>query len=419
MRNKLTRGLAAVALLSGLTIFAPWQAKAATLVVDDDSIQCPGAAFSSIQAAALAANPGDTIQVCAGTYNGDVTITDANVTLNGAQAGTAFAGRVAGSVSESTVTGKITVQAANVTIDGFSITNPNQDFGIVVKTAGSDAVIKNNIIYTIGGATFLSGGGAQGIYLENGPDNVKILDNLIRDIQSDRSAKGVLIGDSSASNPSLNILIEGNTIEDIISTSRGAYGVQVNNGASTAPAATGYTEVTVKDNTIDDLTGGGWAHAIGLEGDTPVAVVTGNCISDVIDLTPTVPEDAIAVWFEANPSFGNAEVHQNNFTNVSYGIAVHPSLILGFPASTVDGENNWWGSADGPGPVGPGTGAKVTPNVDYTPWLIAPALGGACGGEEVDTKDQCKNGGWQNYFRADGTSFKNQGDCIQYVNTGK
>jgi hypothetical protein len=35
------------------------------------------------------------------------------------------------------------------------------------------------------------------------------------------------------------------------------------------------------------------------------------------------------------------------------------------------------------------------------------------------TANQCKNGGWQNYFRADGTSFKNQGDCIQYVNTGR
>jgi hypothetical protein len=34
-------------------------------------------------------------------------------------------------------------------------------------------------------------------------------------------------------------------------------------------------------------------------------------------------------------------------------------------------------------------------------------------------KDQCKNGGWQNYRRANGTKFKNQGDCIQYVNTGK
>ncbi len=35
------------------------------------------------------------------------------------------------------------------------------------------------------------------------------------------------------------------------------------------------------------------------------------------------------------------------------------------------------------------------------------------------TKNACKNGGWQTLMRADGSPFKNQGDCIQYVNTGK
>ena len=33
-------------------------------------------------------------------------------------------------------------------------------------------------------------------------------------------------------------------------------------------------------------------------------------------------------------------------------------------------------------------------------------------------KDACKDG-WASYTRADGSKFKNQGDCIQYVNTGK
>jgi hypothetical protein len=31
----------------------------------------------------------------------------------------------------------------------------------------------------------------------------------------------------------------------------------------------------------------------------------------------------------------------------------------------------------------------------------------------------CKNDGWQQLTRADGSIFKNQGDCIQYVNTSK
>jgi hypothetical protein len=40
--------------------------------------------------------------------------------------------------------------------------------------------------------------------------------------------------------------------------------------------------------------------------------------------------------------------------------------------------------------------------------------------EDLATKkDECKKGGWAEMTRADGSSFKNQGDCIQYVNTGK
>jgi hypothetical protein len=35
------------------------------------------------------------------------------------------------------------------------------------------------------------------------------------------------------------------------------------------------------------------------------------------------------------------------------------------------------------------------------------------------SSDDCKKGGWQNLTRADGSKFKNQGDCIQYANTGK
>jgi hypothetical protein len=35
------------------------------------------------------------------------------------------------------------------------------------------------------------------------------------------------------------------------------------------------------------------------------------------------------------------------------------------------------------------------------------------------SKDVCKNGGWQRLHRPDGTSFRNEGDCIQFFNTGK
>jgi hypothetical protein len=358
-----------------------------------------------------------TINVGAGAYTESVTI-NRSLTLNGAQAGNSVGGRTFAGLGESTVTGVMTVQASSVTVDGFSLTYPSQAsaaFCVLIKTAGNGAVIRYNIIDSVSTTDTSSQGTAQGVYLENGPDNVSVLRNRISNIQSDRSAKGIYIGDSSSPNASLGALIEGNTIENISSVTRGAYGVQVNNGASTVPTATGYTQVTIKDNIIDNLNGGGWAHAIGLEGDTPIAIIKGNCISDVTDLTPSPVNDAIAVWFEEDPSFSAGKVNQNNFTNVEYGIAVHPSLS----GTPVDGENNWWGSASGPGPIGPGTGAKVSPNVDYAPWLSYPAAGGACGMVIATNKNQCKDAGWQSVVRADGSPFKNQGDCIQYVNTGK
>jgi hypothetical protein len=53
----------------------------------------------------------------------------------------------------------------------------------------------------------------------------------------------------------------------------------------------------------------------------------------------------------------------------------------------------------------PGTPAGTTVNASGCPLAV--------------NKDQCKGNGWQTLRRANNTPFKNQGDCIQYVNTGK
>jgi hypothetical protein len=52
-----------------------------------------------------------------------------------------------------------------------------------------------------------------------------------------------------------------------------------------------------------------------------------------------------------------------------------------------------------------GTDAVVT--YDFEPYVTA------------TTREICKNSGWQTAKRADGSSFKNQGDCVSYVMTGK
>ncbi len=32
------------------------------------------------------------------------------------------------------------------------------------------------------------------------------------------------------------------------------------------------------------------------------------------------------------------------------------------------------------------------------------------------SKEDCKKGGWMNFVKDDGQAFKNQGDCVSYVN---
>lgn len=53
-----------------------------------------------------------------------------------------------------------------------------------------------------------------------------------------------------------------------------------------------------------------------------------------------------------------------------------------------------------------GTAAGTT-TWDFDPYAVA------------GTAESCKNGGWTSVKRTDGSSFKNQGDCVSYVKTGK
>jgi hypothetical protein len=83
---------AAVLLALGALVAAP-AAQAATLSVDEDKMDCPSAQYTSIQAAIAAAQPGDTIAVCPGTYaegpgtpGSNALTIDKSLTLKGAGA---------------------------------------------------------------------------------------------------------------------------------------------------------------------------------------------------------------------------------------------------------------------------------------------------------------------------------------------
>ena len=388
-------------------------------IMEAATCNVPSGSYPTIQSAAIDASC-STINVAPGVYNENVTVTH-SCEINGAQAGNSVSGRTSGGPGESTVrsvstvgnSGTFSILAADVMIDGFSIQN-NQNtagaaYGVSVSGAGNGAGIVNNIFDLISTPDVSGNGTAQAVYLTGGgADDVNIQDNEMKNIHSNRSAKGVLIGDNGGTNPSQNVQVKGNNIHNVTSDTRGGYGVSV----ASVPNVSG---LKVVENTFSNISGGGWVHAIGLEGDTPGAMILNNDISGLLTASP----DAVGVLFESNPSFGTVQVHNNNFNLPSsqFGIAVNPALMGG----SVDGTCNWWNSPTGPTAVSNpgGTGAMVSTGVTYNPWLIAPAPGGSCfGGNVPANANQCKSGGWMTRTRADGSTFKNQGDCIQYVNTG-
>jgi len=362
-----------------------------------------------------------TINVAQGVYAENVTI-NRSLTLNGAQAGQAVSARISGGPAESTLQGAnptgsvpvILINAANVIVDGFTIRNSvtaNAAIGVDIKAISNDSIIRYNIFDGINTLDAGPTGTAQAIVLESGPLRTEIAQNLIQNVAASQAAHGMLITDGDTINPASPVHIHDNTITGILSTLGGAYGLLVN----TTMAASG---VNFDLNDVSNLEGATLVHGVSLGSDTPGLLVHNNNFTNLIG--PAT--DNVAVWFANTQSmFGVSQsVTNNNFnlTIMSYGIGLEPGLT---PATDpLTAACNWWGSPDGPGPVGPGSGARVSPNVLYSPWWTTRGPGAICAGNNVPTTEaQCKNGGWTRTVRPNGTPFKNQGDCVSFVTTGQ
>jgi hypothetical protein len=100
--------------------------------------------------------------------------------------------------------------------------------------------------------------------------------------------------------------------------------------------------------------------------------------------------------------------------NVGLAVAPPPPSV----GSDVEPDALFWNTktaanyADN-GAGGTGTFRRDTGWTPYSPGFSISAL------TVATTADGCKNDGWRSLARTDGSTFKNQGDCVSYVQTGK
>lgn len=106
-------------------------------------------------------------------------------------------------------------------------------------------------------------------------------------------------------------------------------------------------------------------------------------------------------------------------TSSSYLWFNHASnaALAGSPQQGADGKYVAWAKSD-----------LSTPTLCDSNGAISGCNGGWDKSSDVDlqvfahqvatgsSKDDCKDGGWQNLSREDGSSFRNQGDCVSYAN---
>ena len=110
-----------------------------------------------------------------------------------------------------------------------------------------------------------------------------------------------------------------------------------------------------------------------------------------------------AIWWSSNPIPGAP--NRDTFVTWDTIVAANPDAVIigGFGVNQGSGNPGLITAVD---KLTLGYGDDSV-TYDFEPYRVATTL------------DQCKNSGWQTTRRADGSTFKNQGDCIQYVNTGR
>lgn len=256
--------------------------------VDDNRIECPGAGFTSIQAAVNASNPGDSVRVCPGTYTERVTITTNNLTLFSWMGSSVIKAPAAVGTDPYAIV--LINGAQGVVFRGFTVSGPLPDAlfcstdlraGISVIGGGS-ATIRNNVITQIRSASTALRGCQNGF--------------------------GITVGRSSTGQTG-SAVIEGNVIERY---QKG--GIYVDGGGSMSTFAPAGSSADIDNN---DVRGIGPTPVIAQNGIQvsrgATADVRNNKVEQNLYSPQTFGSSGIIVFESAGVRVFNNEVNYNDF----------------------------------------------------------------------------------------------------------
>jgi parallel beta-helix repeat protein len=207
------------------------------IVVDDDKVQCPTAQFSSMQDAINAANPGNVIRVCPGTYREQLSIhkslsiaaDDGAILLPGALTANAM-----GSSGGAVAAAILVRDAAKVDISGLIVDTTNNGIAscatdlIGVFFQNSSGSIAHNAVRNTKLVPALNGcqsGSAIVVQSLGGEtSNVQISDNSVHDYQ-----KNGITGNEAG----MHVVITGNVVTGLGPTNGAAQnGIQIGFGSA-------------------------------------------------------------------------------------------------------------------------------------------------------------------------------------------
>ncbi len=304
--------------------------------------------FATIQAAINAAGNGDTINVAAGTYSGQITVNKSVTILGDPGDASPGPGPNAPVIDGGSAPGDAFLLAngvSNVTIQGFEIRN------FTSNATG----IGNGVSAWVGSTSFIT-----------------IQDNYFHNL----GYNGVLVGNDKNSNPAKwgdhsNWTIKANILE----TFEG-YGFELTNASNSSienniihsnatwnlaataimvDARRNASGIVIRGNQIDGEMWPGY----------PAVYVFANDFE-----TPGVNLDNVLIdanMVSTTSSTATPQVYVRNYPGAGTvtGVQVHNNSLLTFKNATsvaIDASNNWWGAA-----TGPAAGA-ISGNVDYGPW---------------------------------------------------